>query len=176
MNYIKALFLGGFLFCSTSVFGQSYTSLTDSLVHVFHESWNSNDLEGMLSMLQPDAFFKSPHQLRYSRDTMAVTVLKKNPPVIKDCISRERYSEVQQFLAWSIGDLYCNIYFSENGQIQRERTSIADGFMMRKMYDEEGNFMGTQKQKGTAYLYLFTRKDGEDWKVQMLVYHEPIEQ
>lgn len=41
-------------------YSQGYSTLTDSLVNEFHRAWNNNDLEGMVAMLQPDAFFKSP--------------------------------------------------------------------------------------------------------------------
>lgn len=56
----------------------------------------------MLELLQPDAFFKSFHQLRCVRDELAFTVLQVNAPVIKDCQWEEWYSHVEKDFAWSI--------------------------------------------------------------------------
>lgn len=169
---VIALLLLGAVWLPGTVRGQPATTLTDSLVKAFHEEWNENDLEGMVAMLQPDAFFESPHQLRYGRDSMAATVLQRNPPVIRDCVTEERHSRVEGDLAWSIGELHCNTYFRDTGRIRRERVRIRDGYAVRNMYDEDGSFLGTQEHPATIYTYVFTRRGGGPWKVQMLIYHE----
>ncbi len=127
---------------------QEDISFTHKLVMEFHEAWNTNDLEGMVSMLQPDAFFKSPHQLQYGREEMASTVLINNPPVIKDCKTEEWHSHVEPEIAWSIGRLYCNTY-NELGEIVKKGT-----------------------EKTTEYTYVFSRDKNDEWKLQMLLFHE----
>ena len=67
------------LFCVSSQADEPPT-LTKQLVDRFHVEWNEDDLEGMLALLSPTAFFKSPFQLRYGRDGMLATVLTRNPP------------------------------------------------------------------------------------------------
>lgn len=171
MKAIAFLLLGAVLWPDT-VLGQRPTTLPDSLVHAFHAAWNANDLDGMVDMLQPDAFFKSPVQLQYGRETMAATVLRRNPPVISDCVTKELHSRVDGDMAWSIGELYCNIYFRESGRIRREMIRIEDGYSVRNSYDEEGRLLETRRHPATDYTYVFTRNDGGDWKVQMVIYHE----
>ena len=64
----------------TGLFAQQKMTFTDFLVHEFNALWDHDDLKGMVAKLQDDAFFKSPFQLRYSKDTMATTVLLTNRP------------------------------------------------------------------------------------------------
>ena len=144
----KLIFLIVTIACTGIVRAQETVSLTDSLVRQFHAAWNANHLEGMVAQLQPDAFFKSPHQLRYGRDVMAATVLTVNPPVIKDCDSEEWHSHMDGEVAWSIGRLYCN------------------------SYDEDGNITKRGTDKSTEYTYLFTKDQAGRWKLQMLLFHE----
>ena len=125
-------------------FGQN--SLTDLLTKQFHQAWNSENINEIVSQLQHDAFFKSPHQLRYGRDKMAATVLKTNPPVYKVVRTKEMHSKVEDNIAWSIGEFTCDIY------------------------DDYG-YKTNEQLKGT-YTYVFTKKNKGDWKVQMLIYHE----
>ncbi|MEJ2583822.1 MAG: hypothetical protein P8Z38_01885 [Robiginitalea sp.] len=135
-------------FVSVSGYGQAAVSLTDSLVADFHAAWNANDLHEMLTRLQEDAFFKSPHQLRVGRAELAKTVLKSNPPMIRDCRNLEYYSHVEGDIAWSVGRLFCN------------------------SYDESGNLTMKGEEKTTEYTYVFTRNPKGVWKIQMLLYHE----
>ncbi|MEJ2103579.1 MAG: hypothetical protein P8X47_03255 [Ignavibacteriaceae bacterium] len=131
------------IICSFS-FGQN--SLTDLLTKQFHQAWNAERVNDMISLLQPDAFFESPYQLQYGREKMASTVLKTNPLIYKNVNTKEFHSKVNEDIAWSIGEFTCDIY------------------------DEYGNKTGKQL-KGT-YTYVFTRKNKGDWKVQMLIFHE----
>lgn len=131
------------IICSFSL-GQS--SLTDLLTKQFHQAWNDENVNKMVSLLQPDAFFESPHQLQYGREKMAATVLKTNPPVYKVVYTKEIHSKVNDDIAWSIGEFKCDVY------------------------DDYGN-KTNDKLEGT-YTYVFTRKDKGDWKVQMLIFHE----
>ncbi len=118
---------------------------TDSLVHQFHDAWNAEDIGRMVSLLDPDAFFKSPFQLRYSRDTMEATVLITNPPIFKVVESTETYSNVHGNVAWSIGKMVCD-WYNENGTKKEEQ-----------WYND--------------YVYMFVERQGE-WKLQMLFFHE----
>lgn len=127
-------------------YSQSTQSPTYQLVYSFHKAWNEEDLDEMESLLDEDAFFKSPFQLRYSRDTMMNTVLLKNPKIFKVSEITETHSEVRENLAWSIGK------------------------MVSDLYDEKGN--KTDKQWHNDYVYLFIRNKVGDWKLQMLLYHE----
>jgi ketosteroid isomerase-like protein len=129
--------------CSFS-FGQS--SLTDLLTQQFTQAWNKGNVNEMVSLLQPDAFFKSPYQLQYGREKMAATVLKTNPPVYKVVYTKELHSKVNDDIAWSIGEFKCDVY------------------------DDYGN-KTSDKMEGT-YTYVFTRRDKGDWKIQMMIYHE----
>ena len=129
--------------CSFS-FGQN--SLTDLLTQQFHQAWNAENVNKMISLLQPDAFFKSPHQLQYGREKMAATVLKRNPPVYKFVHTKELHSKVEDDIAWSIAEFTCDVY------------------------DDYGN--KTDKKLEGTYTYVFTRKKKGDWKIQMMIFHE----
>jgi len=133
-----------FILLSICSFAQG--TLTDSLTKKFNFAWNAEDIPAMFSMLQPTAFFKSPYQLRYGRDTMAATVLTTNPPAFKFIETIELYSHAENYLAWSIGEFTCEIY------------------------DDEGN--KTDALLYGTYTYVFTRKEDEDWKLQMMIAHE----
>jgi len=133
------------LICSFS-FGQN--SLTDLLTQKFTQAWNSENINEMVSQLQPDAFFKSPYQLRYGRDKMAATVLKTNPPAYKVSSTKEMHSKVEDDIAWSIGDFTADVY------------------------DDYGN-KTSEQIKGT-YTYVFTKKNKGDWKLQMMIFHEEL--
>lgn len=123
------------------------TVSTDSLVRAFHDAWNAGDMERMISFLDADAFFKSPFQLRYTRDTMEATVLLTNPPIFKVTEIKETHSEVKGNFAWSIGRM------------------ISDWIR----YDEDGNKQIRKWQND--YVYTFVKRDGQ-WKLQMLFFHE----
>jgi len=133
-----------FVLIGSISFGQS--SLTDLLTKQFHQAWNAENINEMISLLQHDAFFKSNQQLRYGRDKMAATVLKTNPPKYKVVSTKEIHSKVEDDIAWSIGEFTSDIY------------------------DEYGN--KTKEQLKGTYTYVFTKKNKGDWKVQMLIYHE----
>ena len=150
---------------------QDKMTLTDSLVNKFHEAWNSNDLDAMISMLHPDAFFNSPYQLRYTRDTMAATVLIWNPLRIKDCTTTEVYSHVENNLAWSIGYLYCNRYDSD-GVLRKKLVDREQEMMRFEIYDDEGNWIKNEEEGATEYTYIFTRDKEGNWKIKVLFYHE----
>jgi ketosteroid isomerase-like protein len=132
-TFLLSLF---FILLTVSSIAQRKTTLTDSLTKQFNTAWNANDLQAMISMLQPDAFFESPYQLRYSRDTMAATVLRTNPPAFKDVKTTELYSKVDDNIAWSLGKMTANIY------------------------DDKGK--KTDKILNASYTFVFTRKDGKD--------------
>ncbi len=107
----------------------------------------AEDIGRMVSLLDPDAFFKSPFQLRYSRDTMEATVLITNPPIFKVTEITETHSEVKGNVAWSIGSMISDwIRVDENGNRQ-----------VKKWHND--------------YVYLFVKRKGE-WKLQMLFFHE----
>ena len=135
-----------YLLLDTLSFSQS--SLTEILATQFHQAWNKGNINEMVSLLQPDAFFKSPDQLRNGRERMGETVLKTNPSAYKFVNIKEQHSKVADDIAWSIGEFTCDIY------------------------DEYG--YKTSKQFNGTYTYVFTRKDSNDWKVQMLIYYEKL--
>ena len=140
---MKKLILLLFFVSINLSFSQEKTTLTDSLTKRFNKLWDSNDISAMVSMIQPTAFFESPYQLRYGRDTMEITVLKTNPPVYKDVKSTEKYSHVESNIAWSLGNLSANIY------------------------DENGKKTG--KILNSSYTFVFTREGGKEWKLQMMI-------
>lgn len=143
MKKIISLSIILFVFFSSYSFGQN--SLTDLLVKKFFQAWNAENINVMISQLQPDAFFKSPYQLRYGRDKMAATVLKTNPPSHKVVSTKELHSKVEDDIAWSIGEFTADVY-NDYGNKTREQI------------------------KGT-YTYVFTKKNKSDWKIQMMIYH-----
>ncbi len=108
MKKIISLTILLFIFFSSFSFGQN--SLTDLLVKKFFQAWNAENINEMISQLQPDAFFKSPYQLRYGRDKMAATVLKTNPPAYKVANTKELHSKVEDDIAWSIGEFTADVY------------------------------------------------------------------
>jgi ketosteroid isomerase-like protein len=120
--------------------------MTYQLVSDFHNAWNEADIDKMESLMDKDAFFKSPFQFRYSRDTMAATVLASNPNIYKVMETVETQSMIKGDIAWSIGTMVSDIY-DETGQ-------MAEG----KLH--------------TDYVYLFVRDKNGGWKLQMLLYHE----
>lgn len=124
---------------------QEKTVSTDSLVKQFTKAWNEEDMDRMHFLLDSTAFFKSPFQLRYSRDTMEATVLKTNPPVFKVVQQTETHSLVDGNHAWSIGK------------------------MVSDVYDSEGN--KEDEQWFNDYVYMFINRGGV-WKLQMLLFHE----
>ncbi len=138
------LFLLLFLF-NTQVHAQKHT-LSDSLSISFNKLWNANDIEGMYTMLQPDAFFKSPFQLRYGRDTMKATVLKRNPLSFKNIRSTELYSHLETNMCYSLGTMTFGVY------------------------DTNGKYTG--KDETAEYIYIFTRNKKKEWKLQSIIYHE----
>lgn len=129
-----------------TAYSQSGNSLTYQLVSDFHKAWNAEDLHTMETLLDKDAFFKSPFQLRYSRDTMMTTVLQRNPRVYKVSEIIEIHSETKGNLSWSIGKMISDIH------------------------DSAGN--KTDKQWHNDYTYLFIKDENGAWKLLMLLYHE----
>lgn len=144
MKKIFCLTIFSFVLISSYSFGQN--SLTGILAEQFNQAWNKENVNEMISLLQHDAFFKSPYQLQYGREKMARTVLKKNPPVYKFIHTKELHSKVDDDIAWSIAEFKCDVY------------------------DEYGNKTG-EKLEG-SYTYVFTRKDKGDWKIQMMIFHD----
>jgi ketosteroid isomerase-like protein len=144
MKKIISLSILQFVFFSSFSFGQN--SLTDLLVKKFFQSWNAENINEMISQLQPDAFFKSPYQFRYGRDKMAATVLKTNPPAYKVVNTKELHSKVADDVAWSIGEFTADVY------------------------DDYGN--KTREQIKGTYTFVFIKKNNEDWKIQMMIFHE----
>lgn len=134
------------MFFNTHLFSQNKGTITDSLVKQFQKAWNSEDTSRMISLLDENAFFKSPFQLRYGRDTMARTVLITNPPAFKVKQQSELYSYVKGDLAWSIGN------------------------MVSDVYDEEGN--PEKEPWKNDYIYVFTRNKNNEWKLLMMIFHE----
>jgi hypothetical protein len=129
-----------------STYSQSTQTLTHKLVANFHKAWNEENIELMKTLLDEDAFFKSPFQLQYSRATMLETVLLKNPKVFKVVQITETHSKIKDNVAWSIG------------------TMVSD------FYDENGNKQ--QEQWHNDYVYLFVKNESSEWKLQMLLFHE----
>lgn len=143
MNKIALLLLAAL---PTGAAAQQKATLTDSLVHEFNALWDRDDVKGMLDKLQDDAFFKSQHQLRYSRDTMAKTVLLTNPPAFRNLRTQELFNHVEERVAWSIGTLTGDVF------------------------DRAGQKTG--KELVSDYVYVFTKRADDTWKVQMLIYHD----
>jgi len=154
MNNSKAYILTSFketffilctLVTTTLIRAQDEHVSTDSLVRQFHAAWNGEDIELMYSLLDENAFFKSPFQLRYGRDTMKATVLITNPPVFKVVKQIETESKIKGDLAWSIGKMVSDVY-DEHGKKEKD-------------------------QWHNDYVYLFVKRE-EQWKLQMLFFHE----
>lgn len=124
------------------------SSLTDILAKQFNQVWNKENIREMVSLLQPDAFFKSPYQLRYGRDKMEATILKTNPSKYKFSNTKELHSKVEDNIAWSIAEFTADVY------------------------DDYGN-KTSEQLKGT-YTYVFTKKNKGDWKIQMMIFHEVV--
>ena len=133
------------IFCGTITFSQQELTLTDSLVKRFHKAWNEEDIPEMISLLDADAFFKSPFQLRYGRDTMVETVLITNPPVFKVIKQVETHSDIKGNMAWSIGNMVSDVY---DGGVLEEDPWHND------------------------YVYVFIKDKNEDWKLLMMIFHE----
>ena len=144
MKKIFCLTIFSFVLISSYSLGQN--SLTELLAEQFNQAWNKENVNEMISLLQHDAFFKSPYQLQYGREKMARTILKKNPPVYKFVYTKELHSKVDDDIAWSIAEFTCDIY------------------------DEYGNKTG-EKLEG-SYTYVFTRKNKGDWEIQMMIFHD----
>ena len=144
MKKIFCLAIFSFVLISSYSLGQN--SLTGLLAEQFNQAWNKENLNEMISLLQHDAFFKSPYQLQYGREKMARTILKENPPVYKFVNTIELHSKVDDDIAWSIAEFTCDVY------------------------DEYGN-KTSDKLEG-SYTYVFTRKDKGDWKIQMMIFHD----
>jgi len=144
MKKIFCLTIFSFVLISSYSFGQN--SLTGLLAEQFNQAWNKENVNEMISLLQHDAFFKSPYQLQYGREKMARTILKENPPIYKFVNTQELHSKVEDDIAWSIAEFTCDVY------------------------DEYGN-KTSDKLEG-SYTYVFTRKDKGDWKIQMMIFHD----
>ena len=142
-NFISYLIL---FFVTISGFSFGQSSLTDLLSKQFNQAWNAENINEMKSLLQPDAFFKSPDQLQYGREKMETTVLKKNPYMYKIVHTKELHSKVDDNIAWSIAEFTADIY------------------------DDYGN--KTNEQLTGTYTYVFTKKNKGDWKLQMMIYHD----
>jgi hypothetical protein len=144
---VKKFFLYAFFlslyFCTTTL-GQD--SLTDLLTKQFHQAWNSGNINTMVSLLQPNAVYKSPQQIRYGRDKIESSVLKTNPKIYKVQSTKELHSQVDDCLAWAIGEYVFDIY-------------------------EEYGYKTSKQLKGT-YTYVFTKKFEQDWKLQMMIFDE----
>jgi ketosteroid isomerase-like protein len=79
---------------------------------------------------------------------MEETVLKTNPPAHKVSYLKELHSKVEEDIAWSIGEFTADVY------------------------DDYG--LKTTEQINGTYTYVFTKKNKEDWKIQMIIYHEEL--
>lgn len=121
-------------------------SLTDLLTKQFHQAWNKENINEMISLLQANAFFQSSSELFYGREKMKDTILKRNPKKYKFTVTKEIHSYAEDRFAWAIGEYACDLY------------------------DEYGNKTG--KQVKGSYTYVFSKRNREDWKVQMLIYHD----
>lgn len=139
--FLSAVFLSLCL-CSFAV-GQG--SLTELLTKQFHQAWNAENVNQMINLIQPNAVYKSQHELWNGSERMKSTVLKTDPLLYKFTVTKELHSRVDDELAWSIGEFTCDVY--ENGS-------------------------KTGKQMKGTYTYVFTKKPNKDWKIQMMIYHE----
>jgi hypothetical protein len=83
---------------------------TCALIDEFCKAWNAEGMGRMESLLDPEAFFKSPYQLRNTLDTMLATVLSLNPPVYKVIRINETPSEMRDDLEWSIVDMVSEVF------------------------------------------------------------------
>ncbi|HEX7051214.1 MAG TPA: nuclear transport factor 2 family protein [Longimicrobiales bacterium] len=122
------------------------TTMTDSLMQRFVDAWNANDRAAMVAMLQEDAFFKSPFQLRVGRAEIARTVLTRNPPMLRNSRVEEQHSTVHGDIAWSIGHTTAEVY--------------------------DGDGHRTAEPFSADYVFVFTRHPGEPWRIQIMIYHE----
>jgi hypothetical protein len=77
---------------------------------------------------------------------MAKTVLVTNPPAFRNLRTQELFNHVEDRIAWSIGRL------------------TGDTF------DSTGKKTG--KELVSDYVYVFTKRADNEWKVQMLIFHD----
>ena len=77
---------------------------------------------------------------------MAATILITNPPAFRNTKTIELFSKIKNNIAWSIGKLSANI-FDENGK-------------------------DTRKMLSAEYTFVFTKRNHENWKLQMMIFHE----
>jgi hypothetical protein len=110
MTLLRISFLFLLLVFTVGCTEQAAPVSTYALIDEFCKAWNAEDMGRMESLLDPEAFFKSPYQLRYTRDTMLATALSINPPVYKVIKINETHSEMRDDLEWSIVDMVCEVY------------------------------------------------------------------
>jgi ketosteroid isomerase-like protein len=122
-------------------------TVTETLVQNFNAAWELQDIDVLYDMMAPDCVFRSPFQTHLTRDKIRDTVLKSNVPRIRDihnCV--EEQSKIAGDYASSVGRTDANLY------------------------NDDGSIARTIKMN---YIFVFTRESGQDWKLQMLIYHEP---
>ena len=133
-------------FCLTLAAADKPT-LTEQLVGAFTAAWESREVDAVYNLLAPDCVFRSPFQTHCGRDDIRETVLRWNLAHIHDtrnCV--EEQSKVAGDFAYSVGR------------------------MDYSQYDDDGNVVHELKAN---YIYVFTREPDREWKVQMMIFHEP---
>ena len=135
--FLILLTFSSITFCS---FAQQTSALADSLMKQWDMAWNNKDVGTLKSMLQSNAIFESPYQIRISKDSIAASIFKVELASLDDVHSTELHTLVDDNMAWSIGKV-------------------------------TGIWSNNQPWEGT-YTFEFTRKAGQDWKIQMLIFYE----
>ncbi len=129
-----------------SGFAQETNSVTDSLMDQWDNAWNNEDVPALVSMMQPDAYFASPYQRWFSRDSIRATILSKNLYWFRNSKSIEQFSRVKDDIAWSVGKTTAEYYPDDNSS--------------------------KAKSWHANYTFVFTKNRNDQWKLQMMIYHE----
>jgi ketosteroid isomerase-like protein len=133
------------------VFGFSWAAaatepetLTLRLTQAFDQAWDHGDVKALYAMFDPDCIYKTPSRTEIGREAVRDHVFP-NVPKFRDSLSTEDYSKIDGDLAYSTGTTTFNEY-DANGAVKAKWVS--------------------------KYLYIFTRRPGEDWKIRFHVVHE----
>ncbi|HWA07826.1 MAG TPA: nuclear transport factor 2 family protein [Opitutaceae bacterium] len=133
-----------FVFSAGVLSAAGTESLTLRLTRVFDAAWDRGDLAALYAMFDPDCVYKTPFRTEIGRDAVRDHVFP-NVPKFRDSVSTEDSSHIEGDMAYATGTTTFNEYDAK----------------------------GALKTKWTSkYLYLFTRRPGEDWKIRFHVVHE----
>ncbi len=132
------------VFVSNFTYSQNQVSVTKSLMKNFDEAWNNKNVNALDSLLQPDAFFESPYQIRDGREAIDTTIFRFNIHIFRNGKSTENYSHIDNNIAWSVGNVTAD-YLNKKNEIV---------------------------PWNARYTFIFSKGNDNSWKIQMMIYHE----